>query len=576
MLKWLRPTIATRALFFIFGDIFLSFVSISISYLLRFNFSIPDSFLPNFYKIFLFLTFLKVTFYFAYKLYFTSWRFFSLFELKRLIYATSMAYVLFFAIYFFNKDFFMPFPRSAILIDFFLSLIFIGFFRISKRIFVEQLNTQKEPAIIIGANQKTATLLKQDIPYTIVKIFDDGGAVGSYLHGFKILSIDDMSVKVKKAIITKELSQKKLDELFELLRSMGFDEIKIYDPFKSKIKDISIEDLLARYPQDLDKKLIENFLRDKIVLVTGAGGSIGSEICRQCIKYGVKYLMLVDNGEYNLYSIGEELNSSKIKLYLINVANKDSLESVLSARKPDIIIHAAAYKHVPLVEENIKGGIENNIIGTKNCIDLAIKYGVKKFILISTDKAVRPTNVMGATKRVCELYAGNVESKDTEVVTVRFGNVLGSSGSVIPKFKKQIEQGGPVTVTHPDITRYFMLIPEACELVLQTGAIAKGGEIFILDMGEPIKIVNLAKNMIDISGKKNIDIEFTGLRPGEKLHEELFTQESKQQTVYSSITVAKNVNYDIKKLCDDINELLICEDKIEKLQEIVPEFDHKA
>ena len=258
-----------------------------------------------------------------------------------------------------------------------------------------------------------------------------------------------------------------------------------------------------------------------------------------------------------------------------NVVDKDFLEQTFKVHMPEIVIHAAAYKHVPLVEANIHEGVLNNIIGTKNVIDLSIKYGVKKFVMISTDKAVRPTNVMGTTKRICELYAQNSNGNGTDIVAVRFDNVLGSSGSVIPKFKSQIENGQNITVTHPDITRYFMLIPEACELVLQAGAIGTGGEIFILDMGEPIKIVDLAKKMIELSGKSDIEIEFTGLRPGEKLYEELLIDDSDTKTDYDSITVAKPTKYDIDELNKDIEELLACEDKLKKLKEIVPEFNHQ-
>ena len=258
-----------------------------------------------------------------------------------------------------------------------------------------------------------------------------------------------------------------------------------------------------------------------------------------------------------------------------SVVNKDLLDKTFEKYKPDIVIHAAAYKHVPLVEDNITEAILNNIIGTKNTIDCAIKHGVEKFVLISTDKAVRPTNVMGTTKRICELYAQNVDSKNTEIVAVRFGNVLGSSGSVIPKFKAQIALGGPITVTHPDITRYFMLIPEACELVLQAASIGKGGEIFILDMGEPIKIVDLAKKMIALSGKNEINIEFTGLRPGEKLYEELLISDTDMKIEYESITVAGKTNYEIGKLNQDIFELVSTNEKLEKLKEIVPEFNHQ-
>ena len=345
--------------------------------------------------------------------------------------------------------------------------------------------------------------------------------------------------------------------------------------FTTQLKNISVEDLLARHPKDLDKEKISSFLKNKTVLVTGAGGSIGSEICRQCEKYGVKELIMLDHSEYNLYMIEQEIKNIPTKAVMQSIINKEYLDKTFQMYKPEIVIHAAAYKHVPLVEENINEGILNNVLGTKNVIDIAIKNKVKKFVLISTDKAVRPTNVMGATKRICELYAQNVISNSTEIVAVRFGNVLGSSGSVIPKFKAQIEKGGPVTVTHPDITRYFMLISEACELVLQAAAIGKGGEIFILDMGEPVKIVDLAKKMCELSGKNDIEIKFTGLRPGEKLYEELLIDDTNCNTEYDSITIAKSTHYDIDALKNDIEELISCKDKLSKLKHIVPEFNHQ-
>jgi len=347
------------------------------------------------------------------------------------------------------------------------------------------------------------------------------------------------------------------------------------EEFTKQLKDITVEDLLARHPKDLDKRQIESFIKDKVVLITGAGGSIGSEISRKCASFGAKQLILLDHSEFNLYSITEELKDFNIVSVMQTVRKIEFIEETFKKYKPQIVIHAAAYKHVPLVEHNILEGISNNIIGTKNCIDISIKYGVEKFVLISTDKAVRPTNVMGTTKRVCELYAQNVDSKNTEIVAVRFGNVLGSSGSVIPKFKAQIEAGKNITVTHPEITRYFMLIPEACELVLQAASIGKGGEIFILDMGEPIKIVDLAKKMIELSGRSEIGIEFCGLRPGEKLYEELLIDDSDKKTQYESITVASPTIFDINDLNKKIEELLVCEDKISKLKEIVPEFDHR-
>jgi FlaA1/EpsC-like NDP-sugar epimerase len=367
-----------------------------------------------------------------------------------------------------------------------------------------------------------------------------------------------------------------LYEYFKEIRILpSLDEILSDRDLSTQLKGISLEDLLARNPQDLDKEKIIEFIKDKTILITGAGGSIGSEICRQCEKFGAKKLILLDHSEYNLYMISEEIKSVSTVLVMQNVVDKDLLDSTFKANMPDIVIHAAAYKHVPLVETNIYEAVVNNIIGTKNVIDTSIKYGVQKFVMISTDKAVRPTNVMGTTKRICELYAQNVVSNRTEIVAVRFGNVLGSSGSVIPKFRSQIENGKNLTVTHPEITRYFMLIPEACELVLQAGTIGRGGEIFILDMGEPIRIVDLALKMIELSNRNDIGIEFTGLRMGEKLYEELLMDDNDAKTDYDSITVASPTHYDIEKLNRDIEELLACEDKLAKLKAIVPEFNHQ-
>ncbi|GAX86862.1 UDP-N-acetyl-D-glucosamine 4,6-dehydratase [Lebetimonas natsushimae] len=572
----LRPTNFKRALFFITGDIIISFFTLFLSYLLRFNFSIPKEYLANFWQIAFVFIFFKLVFYYVFKLYFVSWRFFSLKELKSLILATTLAYILGGGVLLIFREFFIPFPRSVIIIDYFLSILFIGFFRISKRLIIEKISTNKTPAIIIGANKKAISLLKQDIPYSVLEVYDNKkNLIGSYIYGIKVEDVSKIDGKIKTAIITKELSQKELDKLVEFLQSKGIEDIKIYNPFEKKIKDISIEDLLARKPKDLDKNAIENFVKNKKILITGAGGSIGSEIARQCEKYKAKELILVDNSEFNLYSINEELN---IKRYpcLVDVTKKEDLEEVFKKYTPEIVIHAAAYKHVPMCEYNPKSAVVNNILGTKNVIDLAIKYNIKDFILISTDKAVRPTNIMGATKRVCELYAQNIDSKNTKICAVRFGNVLGSSGSVVPKFKKLIEENKPLTVTHPEITRFFMLIPEACQLVLQAGSLAEDKEIFILDMGEPVKIVDLAKKMLKLYGKNEDNIEFIGLRPGEKLYEELLIDEADKKTKYKDIFVAKATFYDIKKLNDQIENLLqknIKQDIIKLLREMVKEYN---
>jgi len=373
------------------------------------------------------------------------------------------------------------------------------------------------------------------------------------------------------------MSKKSLKYFVDILNNHQIKEIKKVKILTSKneqLEDISIEDLLAREPKDLDIKAIGNFIKDKTILITGAGGSIGSEIVRQCYHFGATSLVLIDNSEFNLYQIGQEIPSATLRL--INVTEKETLTEIFKRINPDIVIHAAAYKHVPLCEENKAMAVKNNVLGTKNVIDVSIENGVKKLVIISTDKAVRPTNVMGATKRVTELYASNVDAKKTEIVAVRFGNVLGSSGSVIPKFKSQIEAGQNLTVTHPDITRYFMLIPEACQLVLQTATIAKGGELFILDMGEPIKILELAREMIKLYGKENeIDIEFTGLRAGEKLYEELLLDDSEKKTKYDSIFIASSTFYDITQLTHDIEVLLSSKNKVMALQKIVPEFTRK-
>lgn len=346
--------------------------------------------------------------------------------------------------------------------------------------------------------------------------------------------------------------------------------------FFSQTKELTVENLLARTPKDLDKDKISSFLYQKKILVTGAGGSIGSEIVRQCVQFEASQIIMIDHSEFNLYDIKDEyLEMDHVIPVMVSVRDRDTVEGVFAEYQPDIVIHAAAYKHVPLCEANIQAAIKNNIIGTKNIVDLCIQFDVEKMVLISTDKAVRPTNVMGTTKRICELYAQNSNGRGkTEIVAVRFGNVLGSSGSVIPKFKSLLEQNKDLTVTDPNITRYFMLIPEACSLVLQAGALGKGGEIFILDMGEPTRIADLAARMIEYSGKTHLKVVYTGLRPGEKLYEELLINDADRQTQYDSILVAAPTTYDFEQLNSDIEELLQSQDKLSSLKKIVPEFNH--
>ena len=585
----MTPSPFKRILFFLLSDTLISVFTLYFAYNLRFNFQIPSHFIDNFALIFTVLFVLKISVFIYFRLYRTAWRFFSLHEVKKILLAHIIVYSLFFIIFIIFREYMSPLARSIIIIDFMLSLVFISLLRLSKRIILESgKNTKYKNTLIIGANNSIKSILhdKKNLEYTPVAIIDENKLlIGTYLLNLKVFSFEDIEKVIKtksieSVIISKEYSQDKLLEIFDTLSDLNIKDIKIVNTLSNnnnnkELKDISVEDLLARHPKDLDCNQIENFIKDKVVLITGAGGSIGSEIARQCKKFAAKQLILLDHSEYNLYQICEELECSSVIPVMQTVRNFGFIENTFKKYKPEIVIHAAAYKHVPLVEENILEGISNNIIGTKNCIDLAIKYGVEKFVLISTDKAVRPTNVMGTTKRICELYAQNVDSKDTEIVAVRFGNVLGSSGSVIPKFKSQIEAGKNITVTHPDITRYFMLIPEACELVLQSASIGKGGEIFILDMGQPIKIVDLAKKMIELSGRKNIEIEFCGLRPGEKLYEELLINDSDKNTDYESITVASSTKFDINELNRQIDRLLVEDDRLSILKEIVPEFNHK-
>ena len=502
----------------------------------------------------------------------------------------SFVYIVAFLVY-------MPFFYGEVRFSFLVSELFfyifsINFFMYAYYYFTNKSKIAKTKQVVIyGAGRAGTKLASEfaDSHYTVKYFVDDDQSVQHRsIDSVQVISAEELKTKCQQkfdllVIAMPSAKRSRIKEIYEELGECfaeirvlpSLDEILRSKEFSKQLKNISVEDLLARHPKDLDKDKIAGFIENKVVLVTGAGGSIGSEICRQCEKFGAKKLIMLDHSEYNLYTINEEINSISKAAVLQNILEKDALEKTFAKYRPEIVIHAAAYKHVPLVEANVEEGIYNNVIGTKNVIDTAIKYKVKKVVLISTDKAVRPTNVMGATKRICELYAQNSNGYGTDIVAVRFGNVLGSSGSVIPKFKRQLEAGGPITVTHPEITRYFMLIPEACELVLQAGAIGSGGEIFILDMGEPVKIVDLARKMIELSGRDDIEIKFTGLRPGEKLYEELLIDESDARTEYESITVAKPTKYELDKLKKDIEELLTCEDKLKKLKEIVPEFNHQ-
>ena len=454
----------------------------------------------------------------------------------------------------------------------------------TKRIFERVGRTQnKKKVLIFGAGESTGIILPELMhqnKYEIVGIIDDNlKKQGCIILGVKVIGNRTKIPKICEeknvdeiVISAPSMSTEKKNEIIDICSKTNcrikivpqlYSVVNNKGKLVSNIRDIQIEDILSREPIKLQNTEIGNILKDKVVLITGGGGSIGSELCRQVSKYEIKKLIVVDIYENNAYDIQNELLSLhknlNLDVIIADVADKIHMEQIFKNNNINIAFHAAAHKHVPLMEGNAIRAIKNNVFGTMNVMNLADKYGVEKFTLVSTDKAVNPTNVMGATKRMCEML---IQAKDrvskTNYFAVRFGNVLGSNGSVIPLFKKQIEAGGPITVTSQDIIRYFMTIPEAVSLILQTTSYAKGGEIFILDMGNPVKIYDMAKRMIELAGlevDKDIKIVITGLRPGEKMYEELLTKVEKTETNNEKIFVAKPENFDYSKLENQILKL---------------------
>ena len=465
----------------------------------------------------------------------------------------------------------------------------------------------KKNTMIVGAGEAGYTLLKelQNSRFTRQNVCclvdDDPGKQGKYLRGVLVAGnrhdicrlaeeydIDEIMIAIPSAThaaiqeildICSQVScqLKVLPGLYQLVNG----EVSI-----SKLRNVETEDLLGRKPVDTQIDSIMDYVSGKTVLVTGGGGSIGSELCRQIARHEPKRLIIFDIYENNAYDIQQELKRDYPKLDLVtligSVRNTHRMNNLFEKYRPDIVYHAAAHKHVPLMEDSPNEAIKNNVLGTYKTVQAADKYHTSRFVLISTDKAVNPTNIMGASKRLCEMIIQMMNNQsETEFVAVRFGNVLGSNGSVIPLFKKQIEEGGPVTVTHPDIIRYFMTIPEAVSLVLQAGAQAKGGEIFVLDMGKPVKILDLALNLIRLSGYRpyeDIDIKFTGLRPGEKLYEELLmSEEGLQSTENELIHIGKPIEFDeelFRRQLQELDELsrADCSDIKEKVMEIIPTY----
>jgi FlaA1/EpsC-like NDP-sugar epimerase len=504
-------------------------------------------------------------------------------------------------------------PYSIILIDYFVSVFLLTSSRlVYKAVYYEVSNyaKQKLHVIIVGADEfafstKKALERENDARYEVVAFVDnENQSTGKKLDGISIFSIDRLpelleintisSIIIAKhklaTDIKKEIIDIALNYYVKVLSVPKFSDWINGELSFKQLKKLKIEDLLERPPIVLDKQKISEEVKNKTVLVTGAAGSIGSEIVRQLTSFKPHKIIVFDQAESPLYELEMELRDQfqyfDFEIVIGDMTNTERMEKMFSSFKPEIVYHAAAYKHVPMMENNPSEAVRNNVYGSKTIADLSMKYGVSKFVMVSTDKAVNPTNVMGATKRIAEIYTQSLNAiGTTKFITTRFGNVLGSNGSVIPRFKSQIESGGPITVTHPEITRFFMTIPEACSLVLEAGAHGNGGEIFIFDMGKSVKIVDLAKKMIMLSGLKlgkDIHIKFTGLRPGEKLYEELLAdKENTRPTHHNQIMIANVRSYDIREIksqMDLLSESLHSNDNfsiVRRMKDIVPEFISK-
>lgn len=541
-------------------------------------------------------------------LYTRIWRYAGMREMVAVLIATTLGAGLFYTgMYVFDKSL----PRSIYLISWILSTGVIGIGRMVLHYIAMQYGGKQSTdvdmvnTLIIGAGDAGATIAREIERYhkrsrkVIGFIDDDESKFNRLMGGVRILGNrhDIPSIvkenKVKEIIIAMpSVTRNEIRNIMEICSPLkckvntlpGMYQLLDDEVLVSHLHPVSIEDLLERDEVRLDMDIVEHYIRDKVVLVTGAGGSIGSEICRQIMRVGPKQLLLLGHGENSIYLINQELKNiykdGPIIPIIADIRDKQQLDQIFTQYNPQVVFHAAAHKHVPLMEIQPMAAVLNNIYGTRNVADVAGRHGVERFVMISTDKAVNPTSVMGATKRVAEKVIISMnDTYDTKYITVRFGNVLGSRGSVIPLFKKQIEAGGPVTVTDPEMTRYFMTIPEASQLVLQAGAMGKGGEVFLLDMGEPVKIIDLARNMIRLSGlepDKDIHIKITGLRPGEKKYEELLTsEEGTNRTNHTKIFEAALDTVDRDWLIDKIATFDSCEtdmDVIGVLQDIIPTY----
>jgi len=591
----------------LFIDILIINIACYFSFYLRFDGKIPTLYATRFLQSTLALTVINIIIFVIFNLYNRIWKFASVGELLSIISATTVGTM---AVLLYTFMMNITFPRSVYIIYWLLLTGFIGISRLALRVskdFTGSIRNKngKKRVLIIGAGNAGSLVIREfkqnpELEMVPVGVIDDDRSK----HGLSICGVRVLGGREKIPYIVET---RKVEEIIIAMPSVDRREVKkiadicsatkckvkivpgIYELLNGKvdvkkIRDIRIEDLLGREPVRINMEAAEKYLKGKAVLVTGAGGSIGSELVRQVARFEPELLLLFDISENNIFELEHQFKTYFPKQKYIpiigSIRDEAKVEAVMEKYRPDVVFHAAAHKHVPLMELNPIEAIKNNVFGTLNVAEAAKKYKVERFILISTDKAVNPQNVMGASKRVAEIIIQMLgKSGDTRFAAVRFGNVLGSAGSVIPLFKKQIEAGGPVTVTHPEVTRYFMTIPEAAQLVIQAGAMAEGGEIFVLDMGEPVKILDLAKEMIKLSGfepERDIKIEFIGLRPGEKLHEELFyDKEEIKRTEFEKIYLAKTSSsfLEFKKELESLKNIFLSSDP--EIKKLFSKFEDK-
>lgn len=584
------------------------------AYILRFNtLSLTPYYLKQiFYSLPLILA-VRLSFFIFMGLYRGMWRFVGMRDVIVFVKAVTLSSFLSIGLLFvvFRLE---NYPRAVFIIDWLLLLTLVGGSRFAYRLYREgwlqqsHNSVKKRNIIIVGAGRAGELIVREILgnpqpDYNLIGFVDDDRKKHNMtMHGIQVLGYTRDIPKFVERYDIQEIvlaipsarmeAKRRIMHVCKRTNAAVKSVPTVKDLLTGKVKintlhEIQIEDLLGREPVKLDTAAIEEYLRDKTVMVTGAGGSIGSELCRQISHFSPKRLVLYENSEFNLYQIEMNLKelfpALQLEPIIGNIQNKLKVEKVLREFRPDVVFHAAAYKHVPLMEANLEEALANNVFGTWVIAQLSQEYGVKKFVLVSTDKAVRPFNIMGASKRIAELTCQVMgENKITQFVTVRFGNVLNSVGSVIPLFKAQIAKGGPVTVTHPEIYRYFMTIPEAVQLIMQAGAMGKGGEVFVLDMGAPVKIFDLARDMISLSGlepDKDIKIIFTGLRPGEKLYEELLTDgEEVKATLHDKIKIVGAEKVEWNNLKKELESLLASLQKgstdrlVEQVKKIVPEY----